>query len=83
MVNEPLVGTRFVKVTDQKTKNDWARLVREISDELYLEAEIIILVMDNLSTHSAAALYETFELVEPKRIWDRFDLFIHQSTEAG
>lgn len=73
MVNEPLTGKRHVKITDRKTKNDWATLVREISDELYPEAEKITLVMDNLNTHTAAALYETFEPAEAKRIWDRFE----------
>jgi len=73
MINEPLAGKRFVKVTDRKTKNDWAELVREIADDLYPDAENITLVMDNLNTHSAAALYETFEPVEAKRIWDRFE----------
>jgi len=73
MVNEPLAGKRYVKVTDQKTKNDWAILIREIADNLYADAEIITLVMDNLATHTAAALYETFEPVEAKRIWDRFE----------
>ena len=73
MVNEPLAGKRYVKVTDQKTKKDWAILIREIADNLYDDAEIITLVMDNLATHTAAALYETFEPVEAKRIWDRFE----------
>jgi len=73
MVNEPLAGKRHVKITNRKTKNDWAILVREVSDELYPDAEIITLVMDNLNTHTAAALYETFEPAEAKRIWDRFE----------
>lgn len=73
MVNEPLAGKRFVRVTDKKTKKDWANLVREIADELYPDAEIITLVMDNLNTHTAAALYETFEPAEAKRIWDCFE----------
>jgi len=73
MVNEPLAGKRFTKVTNQRTKNDWARLVRFICDKLYPSAEIITLVMDNLASHSAAALYETFEPAEAKRILDRLE----------
>ena len=73
MVNEPLAGKRFTKVTNQRTKKDWALLVRYICDKLYPSAEIITLVMDNLASHSAAALYETFEPVEAKRIWDRLE----------
>ena len=73
MVNEPLAGKRFTKVTKQRTKKDWALLVRYICDKLYPNAEIIKLVMDNLTSHSAAALYETFEPVEAKRLWDRLE----------
>jgi len=73
MVNEPLAGKRFTKVTNQRTKNDWALLVRFICDKLYPAAEIITLVMDNLASHSSAALYETFEPAEAKRIWDRLE----------
>ncbi len=73
MVNEPLAGKRHVKITDRKTKKDWAMLVREVSDQLYPDAEKITLVMDNLNTHTAEALYETFEPAEAKRIWDRFE----------
>ena len=73
MINEPLAGKRFTKVTNQRTKRDWAILVRYICDKLYPDAEIISLVMDNLASHSAAALYETFEPAEAKRIWDRLE----------
>ena len=73
MVNEPLAGKRFTKVTSQRTKKDWAILVRYICDKLYPAAEIITLVMDNLASHNAAALYETFEPAEAKRIWDRLE----------
>ena len=73
MISEPLAGKRFTKVTNQRTKKDWALLVKYICDKLYPDAEIITLVMDNLASHSAAALYETFEPVEAKRIWDRLE----------
>ena len=73
MVNEPLTGKRYVKITDRKTKKDWAYLIKEIADEHYPQAEKIRLVMDNLGTHKPAALYETFAPGEAKRIWDRFE----------
>jgi len=73
MVNEPLMGKRHVKITNRKTKRDWAELIREIADELYPKAEKITLVMDNLATHKPGALYEAFPPAEAKRIWDRFD----------
>jgi hypothetical protein len=73
MVNEPLLGKRYVKVTNRKTKQDWAELLREIADELYPKAGKITLVMDNLATHTPGALYEAFPAEEAKRIWDRFE----------
>jgi hypothetical protein len=73
MANEPLTGKRCVKVTERKTKIDWAVFIKQISDEYYPSAEKIRLVMDNLNTHKPAALYETFPPGEAKRIWDRFE----------
>jgi hypothetical protein len=73
MVNEPLAGKRYVKVTERKTKKDWALLIKEIADEYYPAVKKIRLVMDNLSTHKPSALYEAFLPEEAKRIWDRFE----------
>ena len=73
MVNEPLSGRRFVEVTETKTKKDWAKLIKKISDEMYPEASKITLVMDNYGTHNASALYETYAPEEAKRLWDRFE----------
>lgn len=73
MANEPLAGKRFVKITERKTKTDWANFVKEIADEHYPQAEKIKLVMDNYGTHKPAALYEAFDPEEAKRIWDRFE----------
>ena len=72
MTSEPLKGKRHVKVTERRTKADWAVLIKEIADS-YKDAKKITLVMDNLSTHKASALYETFAPQEAKRIWDRFE----------
>ena len=73
MVNEPLAGKRHVKITERKTKRDWAILVKQIADDLYPDAEKIILVMDNFKTHTPGALYEVFKPAEAKRILDRFE----------
>jgi hypothetical protein len=73
MANEPLAGKRYVKVTETRTKTDWARFIKEIADQHYPLAKKIRLVMDNLATHKPAALYETFPPREAKRIWDRFE----------
>lgn len=72
MANEPLKGKRYAKVTETKTKKDWAVYLSEIAD-LYKEATKITLVMDNLGTHKPGALYETYEATEAKRLWDRFE----------
>lgn len=73
MANEPLTGKRYVKVTERKTKVDWAVFIKEIADEYYPTSKKIRLVMDNLATHKPAALYEAFAPEEAKRIWDRFE----------
>jgi hypothetical protein len=72
MANEPLKGKRMVEVTEYKTKKDWARFVKRISDEMYPEARKVTLVMDNFKTHSIGSFYETFEPAEAKRLMDRF-----------
>ncbi len=73
LASEPLQGKRYVEVTERKTKSDWAVFIKQIADEWYKEATKITLVMDNLATHKAAALYEVYSPVEAKRIWDRFE----------
>lgn len=72
MANEPLSGKRMVKVTERKTKKDWALFVKDIAEH-YKEAEKITLVMDNLNTHKASSFYETFTPEQAKRLWDRFE----------
>lgn len=73
IASEPLKGKRYVEVTEKKTKVDWAKFIKRLADEWYKDEKKIILVMDNLATHSASALYETFQPEEAKRIWDRFE----------
>ncbi len=72
MASEPLAGKRIVKITDRKTKNDWALFLEEIAGQ-YQEAERITLVMDNLNTHTLGAFYETFCPDKAKALWDRFE----------
>ncbi len=71
LVNEPLAGKRFIKITERRTKQDWATFIDEISD-IYKNAKKIILVMDNLNTHKPGSLYEVFAPEKAKRLWDRF-----------
>jgi hypothetical protein len=69
---EPLAGERIVKVTERKTKQDWASFLEDIATQ-YEEAEKITLVMDNLNTHGPGSLYETFPPAQAKALWDRFE----------
>jgi hypothetical protein len=73
MANEPLKGKRLVEITEYKTKKDWAKFVKRISDEMYPQAKKIILVMDNYNTHVASAFYETYPPEEAKRLRGRFE----------
>lgn len=69
---EPLAGKRMVKITERKTKKDWALFLQEIAG-LYQKAEKIILVMDNLNTHKPGSFYEAFSPDKAKDLWDRFE----------
>jgi hypothetical protein len=73
MAFEPLAGRRHVEVTQRKTSIDFARLLRKISDEYYPDARRLVLVCDNLSTHTPAALYEAFAPAEARRLAERFE----------
>ena len=72
MAFEPLAGRRHVEVTQRKTSVDFARFLQTLSDKHYPHAQKIVLVCDNLSTHSPAALYEAFEPAEAHRLAQRF-----------
>ncbi len=72
MTTEPLAGRRMTKVTERKTKIDWAQFLADIAKR-YRDATTITLVMDNLSTHRPGALYEGYPPDEAKALWDRFE----------
>ena len=78
---EPLRGWRKVRVTDRRTKHDFAEQLRLLADEGFPEAEIIVLVVDNLNTHGPGALYEHFEPEEAHRLAARFEW--HYTPEHG
>jgi len=77
----PLEGWRHVKVTDRRTKKDWAECMRDLVDVHFPEAERVVVVMDQLNTHNPAALYEAFEPTEAKRILDRLEF--HYTPKHG
>jgi transposase len=81
MFVEPLAGKRRVKVTEHRTKKDWAQAMRELSDEMYPEADRIVVVMDNLNTHSPASFYEAFSPEEARRLVERFEF--HYTPKHG
>ena len=72
MAVEPLSGKRIVRVTERKTKKDWAKFLNEIAKN-YEYAEKITLVIDNLNTHTPGSLYETFMPAQAKELWERFE----------
>ncbi len=78
---EPLVGWREVKVTETRKRGDWAHFIRELVDVRYRGAERIVLVMDQLNTHSTASLYEAFPPEEARRIAARLE--IHHTPKHG
>lgn len=77
----PLQNWRNVKVTERRTKADWAYCMRDLVDVYFPQAEKIVLVQDQLNTHSPACLYEVFAPAEAKRILDRLEF--HSTPKHG
>jgi transposase len=78
---EPLAGWRHVAVTPQRTNKDFAEQMRALVDEHYPKAPVIAVVLDNLSTHSPAALYQTFPPAEARRLVTRLEF--HYTPKHG
>jgi hypothetical protein len=70
---EPLAGWRHVTVTEHRTKRDYAEVLRYLVEERYPDADAICVVQDNLNTHTAGALYETFPPQQAGRILSRVE----------
>jgi hypothetical protein len=77
----PLEGWRHVKVTDRRTKVDWAYCMRDLVDVHFPDALLIRVVQDNLNTHDPSALYAVFEPAEARRILDRLEF--HYTPKHG
>ena len=73
MMFAPLEGWRRVKITDRRAAVDYAQILKELSDTHFPEADKIVLVQDNLSTHKPASLYEAFPAPEARRLVERFE----------
>ena len=78
---EPLACWRYAKAYPQRTKKDWAYQIRWLLNEQYPKAEKVVLVMDNLNTHTLSSLYETFPPHEAFRLAQRLE--IHYTPKHG
>jgi hypothetical protein len=81
LVTEPLAGWRQVMVSARRTRIDWAHCIKDLIDVHYPDAEQIVLVQDNLNTHTPASLYAAFAPAEAKRLADRLEL--HYTPRHG
>lgn len=81
MAVEPLAGKRTTQITDRRTKLDWARFIRHLLEHVYPDAEKIVLVMDNLNTHSGGSLYEAFDAETARKLLARLE--IHYTPKHG
>ena len=71
---EPLSGKRYLKVTEHRTKKDWALFMQEVLEEHYPEVSKVVVVMDNLNTHTPASFYEVFPPEQAKALADRLEI---------
>jgi len=81
IATEPLRGKRMVMVTGRRTKKDWAHFVRDLIQVQYPEAEKIVLVMDQLNTHTPASFYEAFPAEEARLLTEKLE--IHYTPKHG
>ena len=81
MRRQPLAGWRHIKVTDRRTKGDFAWCMKELVEVHFPEAKVIRVVLDNLNTHDLSALYETFEPAEARRIARKLEF--HYTPKHG
>ena len=81
MFYEPFGGKRYVSITEHRGKVDWALQIKDLLDNQYPNAKKIVLVMDNLNTHTGASLYETFQPHEARALLDRLE--IHYTPKHG
>jgi hypothetical protein len=81
MFFEPLRAWRHVKITDRRTANDWAYAMKDLVDVHFPDAVRIRVVLDNLNTHTIAALYKTFAPAEARRIARKLEF--HNTPKHG
>ena len=71
---EPLTGVRHVRITDRRTKKEYAHFLKEVYQTHYAHAERIILVQDNLNTHTPAAFYQEFSPQQARELTEAFEM---------
>lgn len=81
LFSDPLQGKRWTRVTEQRTRVDFAEAIRWLVDELYPDADCIVLIMDNLNTHTLGSLYEAFSPEEAWRLARKLE--IHYTPKHG
>jgi DDE superfamily endonuclease len=81
MISEPLLGGRPVQGTERRTAKDFAEVLRWLAEEVHPDAEKIVLVLDNLNTHTVASLYEAFPPEQARRIAARLE--VHHTPKHG
>ncbi len=74
MAVEPLAGFRNVQVTDRRTRQDGAKFIRHLLDEVSSSAKKVVLVMDNLNPHTIGSLYETFDAATARALSQRLEI---------
>lgn len=81
MAVEPLAGKRTVRVTDRRTKIDWAQFICHLLLTVYAGVAKVVLVMDNLNTHGIGSLYEAFDPATARALASRLE--IHHTPKHG
>jgi DDE superfamily endonuclease len=81
VATQPLLGWRAVQVTERRTAKDWAAFIRWLVEDVFPEAEKVVLVMDNLNTHKLASLYEAFPPDVARRLAERLE--VHHTPKHG
>lgn len=80
-IYEALTGNAYIEMSEQRTATDFARVIKHLCDTMHPNAEKIVLVMDNLNTHTTASLYKAFEPEEARRLANRLE--IHFTPKHG
>jgi hypothetical protein len=78
---EPLTGQRYTEVSERRTRIDWARNIETLLEDYYPTAEKVVLVMDNLNTHSITSLYTAFPAPKAFKLAQRLE--IHYTPKHG